>query len=244
MKQIFLTIAIFWTVSSFSYCIAGKKLQKIDKNEYHSLFSTDKDTIFWMSSSSSFFPKQGWTFENGELKLMPGQKGGDLITRKQYSDFELQLEFKLTKRCNSGVKYFLNQMADRTNGKIGWIGFEYQIIDDFNGHEISGYEGVKDSTGSLYLIYAPDAKRKKLNPTGQWNSLRIVVNGKHIEHWLNGKKIVNVSIDSEDFAKRVSQTKFANYEDYGKMSKGHILLQDHGGGISFRNILIIDKSKQ
>lgn len=242
MRKVFLifTISAF-TVFSFAGCL-GKKASTTN-GDSQSLFSSMSDTILWMSNRSKFFPSAGWTFQDGELTLSAGRKGGDLITRKQYTDFEFSLEFKLTKMVNSGVKYFVNQMTDKSNGKTGWIGFEYQIIDDFSGNEIPAYEGVKGSTGALYLIYEPDSDKKTLKPVGEWNSMRIVVDGKKVEHWLNGKKVVDIEIDSDDFRRRVSETKFANYDDYGKMKGGHILLQDHGNEISYRNIVINDKSK-
>lgn len=242
MKKVFLifTISAF-TVLSFAGSL-GKKTSATNGDQ--SLFSSMSDTILWMSNRSKFFPAAGWTFQDGELTLSAGRKGGDLIPREQYTNFELSLEFKLTKMVNSGVKYFVNRMTDKSNGKTGWIGFEYQIIDDFNGNEIPAYEGVLGSTGALYLIYEPDTDNKILKPVGEWNSMRIVVDKKKVEHWLNGKKVVDVNIDSDDFRRRVSKTKFANYDDYGKMKSGHILLQDHGNEISYRNIVITKKQKK
>ena len=222
---------------------AERKIQSNDKRA-QSLFSSLSDTILWRSSRSTFFPKEGWSFENGELKLSAGRAGGDLITRKRYTDFEMSLEFKMKKMVNSGVKYFVNRMTDKSNNRTGWIGFEYQIIDDFSAAKIKGYEGPKGSTGALYLIYAPDLDKKRLYAPDEWNSMRIVVGGTHVEHWLNGEKVVDANIDSDDFRKRVAETKFANYDEFGKIREGHILLQDHGDEISFRNIILLDNSKK
>lgn len=248
MKHFILTTVIITNilvVFSFAACRGGvkQKSRLDDKREGQSLFSSMNDTILWMSDHSSFFPKEGWSFENGELKLSPGRVGGNLITRKRYSDFELSLEFKMTKMGNSGVKYFLNRMTNKSNNLSEWIGFEYQIIDDFNSDNIKGFEGAKGSTGALYLIYAPDPDNKKLHGPGKWNSMRVIVDGTHVEHWLNGEKVVSADIDSDDFRKRVAETKFANYADYGKLREGHIMLQDHGDEIAFRNIFLLDNSK-
>lgn len=244
MKNVFKIIAISAiTIFSCYGCFGTTAQQTTSKGKAggQSMFSSINDTILWRSSRSEFFPATGWIFKDGELTLSAGRKGGDLITRKQYTNFELSLEFKLTKKVNSGVKYFVNRMTDKSNGKTSWIGFEYQIIDDFSASEIRAYEGPKGSTGALYLIYEPNSENKVLKPVGEWNSIRIVVNGKKVEHWLNGKKVVDINIDSEDFKKRLSETKFANYELYGKMESGHILLQDHGDEISYRNIVITEK---
>ena len=233
------------TVFSFSSCIniAAKKSTISDNIEWQSLFSSMNDTVLWMSSRYPHYPKTGWTYEDGELTLSAGRKGGDLITKKKYSDFELKLEFKLSKLVNSGVKYFLNRMENKEKGRMEWIGFEYQIIDDFSADEIRSYEGPKGSTGALYLIYAPDKDKKILYPEGEWNSIRIVVRGSHIEHWLNGQKVVDANIDTDDFRKLVTETKFINYDDFGKVTEGHILLQDHGDEITFKNIYLLDLSK-
>lgn len=227
----------------WAYSIVGLQTVVQEQDKCQSLFSSMNDTVSWRSSRTEFFPTAGWVYKDGELTLTAGRKGGDLITRKQYTDFELSLEFKLTKKVNSGVKYFVNRMTDKSTGKISWIGFEYQIIDDFSGEEIPSYEGAKGSTGALYLIYEPIPEHKKLKPVGEWNSMRIVVIGKRVEHWLNGKKVIDVNIESDDFKKRVSETKFANYEAFGKMNGGHILLQDHGNEITYRNIVISENSK-
>jgi hypothetical protein len=229
-------------VFSFAACRGGvEQKSRLDgKREGQPLFSSMNDTILWMSDQSPFFPKKGWSFENEELRLSPGRVGGSLITRKRYSDFELSLEFKMTKMGNSGVKYFLNRMTDKSNNRDAWIGFEYQIIDDFSADDIKGYEGAKGSTGALYLIYPPDPDKKKLHAPGEWNTMRVIVDGTHVEHWLNGEKVVSADIDSDDFRHRVAETKFANYADYGKLREGHILLQDHGDEIAYRNIFLLD----
>lgn len=208
------------------------------KNAWTALFSSINDTVLWQSHLSKSFPKEGWAFENGELTILPGKKAGDVMTRKMYSNFELSLEFNMSEGVNSGVKYFVDRMKNNTNGKTGWIGFEYQIIDDFNAHKIKGYEGLKGSTGAMYLIYGPNFRKKHLKPAGEWNTMKIRVKGRKVEHWLNGKKVLKVNLNSKDFQANLEKTKFANYDEYGKLPAGYILLQDHGTSIRFRNIMI------
>lgn len=201
------------------------------------LFKTAKDTVNWMSIREIPFPNEGWQIKKRELVLLSGRKGGDIVTKKKYADFELKLEFKMTRLVNSGVKYFLHQMENSKNGRMEWIGFEYQIIDDFHQDEIRGFDDEKGSTAALYLLYAPD-KNKKLKPLGKWNSMRIKVQGDRVEHWLNGDLVLNIDINSPEFKNLVDDTKFKDYNDFGIKRDGHILIQDHGNQISYRNIMI------
>lgn len=233
-------------ISCFCIQIAAKDVYKsaiasnesyTAKSRWQPLFKTAKDTIHWTSIRETPFPNDGWQIKKKELILLPGRKGGDIITQKKYADFELKLEFKMTRLVNSGVKYFVHQMENNENGRIEWIGFEYQIIDDFHQDEIRGFDDEKGSTAALYLLYAPD-ENKKLKPLGAWNSMRIKVQGSKIEHWLNGNLVLSVNIDSQEFKKLVQETKFKNYDDFGKKRDGHILIQDHGDQIHYRNIMI------
>lgn len=201
------------------------------------LFKTTKDTIHWTTIREIPFPNEGWQIKDDELIILPGTKGGDIITKKQYTNFELELEFKMTRLVNSGIKYSVHQMENSENGKTEWIGFEYQIIDDFHQDEIKGFDNEKGSTAALYLLYAPD-RNKKLNPSGEWNSMKIKVQGSKIEHWLNGNRVLNVDIDSQEFRNLVQETKFKNYPGFSEKREGHILIQDHGGQIHYRNIMI------
>jgi hypothetical protein len=186
----------------------------------------------WRGKLSEDFPKDGWKVENGTLYL--DGKGGDIITKDKYSDFELVFDFKLTKGANSGVKYFVGSIKNEETGKIAVNGPEYQIIDDYN------HEGAKKnpliSSGSAYLLYAP--KGKKLNPEGEWNTGKIIAKGKKVEHWLNGVKVVSYKRGSRDFLKRKEETKFKDDLKYGEINEGHILLTDHNDRVYFRNIKI------
>lgn len=234
-------------LSCFSIQITAKDIYNhtVTNNEksyktngcWQPLFKTAKDTVYWTSIRKTPFPNEGWQIKKKELILLPGRKGGDIITKRKYADFELKLEFKMTRLVNSGVKYFVHQMENNENGRIEWIGFEYQIIDDFHQDEIRGFDDEKGSTAALYLLYAPD-ENKKLKPLGAWNSMRIRVQGNKVEHWLNGDMVLSIDIDSQEFKKLVQETKFKNYTDFGKKRDGHILIQDHGDQIHYRSIMI------
>lgn len=193
------------------------------------------DSSIWRGIATDGFPSTGWTVQNKVLTLAAGRKGGDLITKEKYGDFDLQLEYKLAPLANTGIKYFVELLTSGTKKKVTGIGLEFQLIDDFNHPEVKGNKHPEGSTGALYLLYAPQSN-KKLNPVGQWNTVRILSRGKKVEHWLNGKKVLSYQRGSQKFKELVSSTKFKDYPDYGEALEGHILLQDHGDEASFRNI--------
>lgn len=173
--------------------------------------------------------------KDGSLFLnKPGS--GDIITREMYSNFELELDFNLTYGANSGIKYFVGKIKDKKSGKIVINGPEYQIIDDYNHPEVKDHKHDVSATASCYLLYTPH--NIKLYPAGQWNHVRIIAKGKHVEHWLNGVKVLSYERGSDDFHKRKSTTKFTDYEEYGELPGGHILLTDHNDKVYFRNIRI------
>lgn len=191
----------------------------------------------WRSISGEPSPLNGWTIKGGTLCVKDHLKGQDIITREAYSDFELVFDFNLTYGANSGIKYLVGEIKNNATGKMEWNGPEYQIIDDYNHPAVKDHADEKGSTASLYLVYAPD--NKKLLPAGQWNSGRIIVRGNHIEHWLNGVKVVSCERGSKDFRDRMGVTKFKVYDHYGELPNGHIMLTDHEGDATyFRDIRI------
>lgn len=207
------------------------------KGQWETLFDGKDASKHWTSVKGGGFPTQGWKVEDGVLKLVPGQKGGDIISKKVYSDFILEMEFKLDKNTNSGVKYLVSPLQTKA-GKVELNGPEYQMIDDFNHESVKGGISPKTETGSAYLLYAPN-KNKVLKPHGQWNKARIVVKGNLVEHWLNGKKILSYERGTDEFRALVAGTKFEMYSSrYGEAISGHIMLTDHQDASSFRNIRI------
>lgn len=209
-------------------------LIKQQQNEWEILFD-GKNTDKWKGVNSDQFPSNGWAIEEGSL-VLASKGGGDIITREKYSNFELVLDFKLTRGANSGIKYFVAPMKSKKDGKMITNGPEYQIIDDYNHPEVKDHQHEEGSTAALYLIYAP--QNKKLLPEGQWNQVRIIARGKHVEHWLNGVKVVSYERGGKDFRERVAATKFKDYTNYGEVSSGHVLLTDHGDKVYFKNIRI------
>jgi hypothetical protein len=195
-----------------------------------------KNVDKWRKAAVDSVPSKGWIIENGTLSVLKGRKGGDIITRETYSSFELEAEFNLTPGSNSGIKYLVNPIENAKSKKFSPMGIEYQIIDDKNYPETAKDPDGLSSTASAYLIYPP--KGKKLMPAGQWNKMRIVVKGKHTEHWLNGVKVTEYERGSDDFNQRVALTKFKDYPQYAKSDTGHIMLTDHGDQVYYKNIRI------
>lgn len=200
------------------------------------LFDGQDPNSHWTAKGSDVFPEEGWIVEDGVFKVLSGRKGGDIITREQFSDFEFVLEFKLTDSANTGIKYFVSPLESE-NGSISLNGPEYQIIDDFKHESVKDGISPETSTASLYLLYEPEGK--VLHEIGEWNQVKIVANGAHVEHWLNGTKVLEYERGSADFRARVADTKFNDYRTpYGESEYGHILLQDHNDEAHFRNIKI------
>jgi len=173
-------------------------------------------------------PGNAWLVEGKILKLKKekGKTGGDLMTRKKYDFFELQLDWNLPKPGNSGIIF---RVAE-TDGPAYKTGPEMQIF-----HQMK--PGGKTDTGSCYALYAP--KVASMNKIGEWNKVRLIVKpGNLVEHHLNGKLLCAYEMGGKDWKKRVQQSKFKNWKLFGTVKNGHICLQDHGNEIWFRNLRI------
>jgi len=171
-----------------------------------------------------------WVVEEGVLACMG--KGGDLITEEQFDNFELSLEWKISKGDNSGIFYHV--VEDAKYKTAYQTGPEYQLIDDVGFPE--KLEPWQQS-GADYAMY-PAGGNKKLKPAGEWNSSRIIFDRGHVEHWLNGEKVVEFEAWSEDWNRRKMASKWKDHPEYGMAKKGHIGLQDHESRVWFRNIRI------
>jgi len=199
-----------------------------------------RTTEGWRGAKSAEFPAQGWEIENGVLSVLEtggaeSRAGGDIVTVEEFSDFDLRLEFRITPGANSGVKYFVD--PDLNKGEGSAIGLEYQILDDARHPDAKMGKGGNRTLASLYdLIPADPAKPAR--PVGEWNEARIVSHGRHIEHWLNGTKVLEYERGSPAFRRLVAQSKYKIWKDFGERVQGPILLQDHGNRVSFRRIRI------
>lgn len=183
-------------------------------------------TDAWRGFQQEDLPS-GWRIEDGALTRVAS--GGDIITKEQFADFELELEWMVPPKGNSGIMYRVTE-ADSSTYRTGP---EYQVLDDA-GH--ADGQNRLTSAASAYGFYAAPAGIVK--PAGQWNSTRIVANGNHVEHWLNGTKVVEYELGSPDWEAKLKANKFAEWKGYGRSPRGHIALQDHGDRVAFRNIRI------
>jgi hypothetical protein len=188
-----------------------------------------KTSTGWKHFKGGPFPN-GWIIENGVLTLDNTVKPrpGDIITEDQFSDFELSLEFRTTKGANSGIKYFI---LPGTN-----LGLEFQILDDENHPDAKQGKNGNRLQGGLYDLISPKGKKDK--PIGEWNQARIISKGNHVEHWLNGKKVVTFERGSDAFKTLINGSKYKDSKDFSTPVQTPILLQDHGNVVSFRNIKI------
>lgn len=193
----------------------------------------------WHSVLGSTFPQTGWSIRDGVLST-EGDGGGDIVTQRSYRDFELSVDFRLTPGANSGIKYLLDPKLSAGSG--AGVGLEYQLLDDARHPDAKmGRDGDR-TLGSLYDLIAarnlsdPDNPGKRINPPGEWNRAVIVVRGQHVEHWLNGFKVVDYDRGSPAFRALVAQSKFAKEPHFGEAPQGPILLQDHGDRVDFRSI--------
>ena len=188
-----------------------------------------------------------WINRDGKLVLEHSNRtrnfqGGDIVTAEQYTNFVLDFAWIATQRCNSGIKYRFKNFGP-TGGEVnGWLGCEYQILDDFNRGEGTSSGGLY-STASLYDLFAPDMEKKKLKPHGEVNTGRIVVLDNRIEHWLNGEKVLQCEVGNDAWKQAIARSKFARKdakpgEGFGENPTGFIMLQDHGNSITFEKIAI------
>ena len=180
----------------------------------------------WRGYNSEFMPT-GWSVENGMLTRTG--PGGDIITEQQFGDFELYLEWLVGPGGNSGVLV----RAVEGQEEVYHGAPEMQILDDA-GHPDG--RSPLTSAGSNYGLHG--APRGIVKSAGEWNSSRIVVVNNQVEHWLNGDKVVEYELGSADWLRRVANSKFAQWPAYGRASRGHIGIQDHGDRVSFRNLKV------
>ncbi|MHC5158564.1 MAG: 3-keto-disaccharide hydrolase [Planctomycetota bacterium] len=211
------------------------------ENDFKVLFD-GKTTNGWRGAKLDGFPEQGWVVKDGVLTVLESgggesTAGGDIVTLDKYSDFELHLDFKLTPGANSGIKYFVDPELNKGPGSS--IGLEYQLLDDQRHPDakLGNHEGSRALT-CLYDLIEANNHYKHPNPIGQWNHAVVISKGNHVEHWLNGRKVLEYDRKTPEFQKLIQESKYKDWLGFGEWEKGHILLQDHGNTVSFKNIKI------
>jgi hypothetical protein len=194
----------------------------------------------WRSAKAPTFPAQGWTMKDGLLCVessggREGGVGGDIITEEQFGDFELTVDFRISEGANSGIKYYVDPELNKGEGSA--IGLEYQLLDDARHPDAKLGRNGNRTLASVYDLY-PARADKPAHPPGQWNTARIVSRGGHVEHWLNGVKVVEFDRGTPQFRQDVAASKYRIWPHFGEAPRGPILLQDHGDAVCFRNLKI------
>ncbi len=224
-----------------------RKIRVREFGEWHALFD-NADVRAWRSARGDAFPAKGWTVEGGVLSVVgagggESAGGGDLLTRERFSSFELTVDFRLTPGANSGIKYFVQpdlhpiDASGKPAATGSAIGCEFQLLDDERHPDAKlGRDGNR-TLASLYDLI-PAAADKPNRAIGEWNTARIVARGAHVEHWLNDAKVLEYERGSDDFRALVARSKYKDISGFGEWRDGHVLLQDHGDPVSFKNVRI------
>jgi hypothetical protein len=198
------------------------------KGKWKVLFD-GKSTDAWRGFRQDSFPGKVWKVEDGTLRTIVGGESRDIVTREKYGDFELKLEWKISPGGNSGIIYLVSEDFDQTYQ----TGPEMQVLDD--AKHADG-KNPKTSAGALYALIAP--VNKVLKPVGGWNKVRIIVHNGHVEHWLNGKKVLAYDLGSEQLKPLIGASKFKEFPRFAQNREGHIALQYHGDEVWYRKIRI------
>lgn len=179
----------------------------------------------WRAYRGTGLPPQ-WTIAASTIQHTPG--GGDLVSVEEFRNFDLEFEWQVAPGGNSGVMYRVSEdyLAPYQTGP------EYQILDNASA---PGHDDPLQTAAGCYGLYAPTVAAR---PAGEWNTARIVVVDNHVEHWLNGAKVVEYEIGSPDWKSRIAASKFTAWPEYATLPKGHIDLQDHGSAVAYRNLRI------
>jgi hypothetical protein len=201
----------------------------------------------WRSYDPQMTITKGWSVVDGCLKNAkndgrPGSGGGDIVTTDLFTDFDFRFEWRISSGGNSGVKYLVMERLGAPGAPMyvgddgrSAIGHEYQLIDDL--HHPDALIGPIRQTASLYDVLPP-ASTKHTQPAGEFNQSRIVLQGTHVEHWLNGEKVLEYELESPALTAAIAKSKFKNVTTFAAKAKTRILLQDHGDEVWFRSLKI------
>lgn len=224
MRRVFLPF-LWLAAGCGSYRSGAGAVTPAAGSDWRSLFD-GTNTAAWRGYKKDSLPA-GWQIVDGALTRVAS--GGDIVTREQFASFELELEWMVQPGGNSGIMYHVVEDSSETY----FSGPEMQVLDDA-GHRDG--QSRLTSAGAAYGLYPAPAGVVK--PAGQWNQVRLVVNGPHVEHWLNGVKLCEYELWSADWNARVAASKFKAWPGFGEARTGHIALQDHGDRVAYRNIRI------
>ncbi|TDQ18726.1 uncharacterized protein DUF1080 [Algoriphagus boseongensis] len=217
------------------------ELSDLEKKNGWKLLFDGKTSKGWVGAYKDKFPEKGWAIKDGILTIQKSDGSestnyGDIVTTEQFSAFDLAFDFKITEGANSGVKYFVT-LSEGNKGSA--IGLEYQILDDANHPDAKmGINGNR-TLASLYDLIKANKQPRFVRKPGEWNQGRVVVYpDNRVEHYINGVKVVEYVRGSKEFRDLVAISKYKVWENFGEAKEGHILLQDHGDEVSYKNIKI------
>jgi hypothetical protein len=229
-----LSSAVFFSIVPESQ-LNAQSAENAGSENWITLFdgsSTDE----WRRYNQTDFPNEGWQIEDNTLVFRPREDRrpvGDIITKRIFRDFDLQLEWMVERGSNSGIFY---HALEQPNQAIYWSALEMQVLDDANHPDsFLGVNGNRQA-GTLYDLMPISPKTAK--PFGEWNEARIVSQGPVVEHWLNGEMVLRYERWTVAWFEMLRNSKFKDHNEFGAMQQGHIGLQDHGDVVRFRNIRI------
>jgi hypothetical protein len=230
-----------FTGGTYVVNLVPNALTDYERNDGWQLLFDGKTSAGWTGAYKNTFPEKGWEIKNGTITVLASEgreaaNGGDIVTKEKYSAFDLSFQFNITPGANSGVKYFVT-LDEHNPGSA--IGLEYQVLDDkLHPDAKLGRDGDR-TLASLYDLIPAQKQDRFVHPPGQWNTGRIVVYpNNHVEHYLNGVKVLEYERGSQAFRDLVAISKYKVWDHFGEARQGHILLQDHGNEVSFRSIKI------
>ncbi len=218
---------------------ANNTLNKIEQEAGWQLLFDGKNTAQWRGYNQTSFPKKGWKIDaEGNLQVSASGNeedgfGGDIVTKEQFENFELKVDFMVRDTGNSGIFY---RVAEFENSSIWHSAPEFQVLDNQTYIDMRGMDMRTHLTGDNYDLHESTGDYSR--PIGEWNTARIIVHNNEVEHWLNGQQTVKYRLESPEWMELVKASKFADYPQYGLTRNGHIGLQDHGHLVKFRNIKI------
>jgi hypothetical protein len=223
MKTLALGLALVLLAAGAAMA-APNSLTPAEKAAGWRLLFDGKTTAGWRGFKTAA-PDAGWRVAGGALSPDP-KTSRDIISKDEFGSFELAFEWKISKLGNSGVMFHVIEVGDQTYQS----GPEYQILDNAHG------EPPVEQAAALFALYAPSVDATK--PPGEWNVARLIIDRGHVQHWLNGKKVVEYDLGSPDFKARVAASKFKQWPQFASSPTGHIALQNHGDEVAFRNLKI------
>jgi len=223
-------ISLVMLCTAFSLQAAElNQLSPEEKSAGWKLLFNGSDLTGWRLYGKQAKPGPGWKIEDGILKKADKVNGGNIITEETFENFEFSWEWKIAPGGNNGIKYLVTE--DRPSAP----GPEYQMLDDEKHPD--GKKGPVRQTGAFYDVLPP-AEGKSLKPVDEWNESKLLIRGNHVEHWLNGIKVLDYELGSDSIKEFISRSKFKSAEGFGEKIKGHLMLTDHADECWFRNLKI------